>query len=159
MPHAPGWLVRDQSHIQEKTHMINVFSASFGTRRKKLTGTAMLGAAMLALAACQTAPATAGEPANGSTSGTALPQGVTTQTAPAAGTTTTPAATSPQRSKLIGMANPASVHCINAGGKLEIRTGASGGQYGICHMPDGNSCEEWSFFRTGKCTAETLKNR
>ena len=67
----------------------------------------------------------------------------------AACTTKTTPPDAPTPPHVAGMANPASVHCINAGGKLEIRTGASGGQYGICHMPDGKSCEEWSLFRTG----------
>ncbi|WP_062271599.1 putative hemolysin [Acetobacter cerevisiae] len=115
---------------------------------EKTAGVAALGLALLGLAACQPAP-----------TGTARPHGLTPQSSTPAGTTETPSATSPQRSKLIGMANPASVHCVDAGGKLEIRTGSSGGQYGVCHMPDGNSCEEWSFFRTGQCKAETLQNR
>ncbi|GAN69358.1 hypothetical protein AA0473_0579 [Acetobacter orleanensis NRIC 0473] len=120
----------------------------------------MLGVALLGLAACQTTPATASEQPNGSaTPNAALPQGVAPQNGtPTGNVATTSAATTPQRGKLIGMANPASVHCVKAGGKLEIRTGASGGQYGVCHMPDGNSCEEWSFFRTGQCKAESLKN-
>ncbi|WP_240554510.1 putative hemolysin [Acetobacter cibinongensis] len=61
-----------------------------------------------------------------------------------------------QPKRVIGMANPASVHCVDAGGRLEIRTGKAG-QYGICHLPDGRSCEEWSYFRTGECSAESLK--
>lgn len=115
---------------------------------EKTAGLAALGVALLGLAACEPAP-----------TGTARPHGLTPQSSTPAGTTESPSATSPQRSKLIGMANPASVHCVDAGGKLEIRTGSSGGQYGVCHMPDGNSCEEWSFFRTGQCKAETLQNR
>ncbi|MNU11485.1 hypothetical protein D3C72_2593810 [compost metagenome] len=49
------------------------------------------------------------------------------------------------------MANPASVHCTTLGGKLEIRTGKDGGQYGLCNLPDGRVCEEWALFRDGKC--------
>lgn len=115
---------------------------------EKTAGVAALGLALLGLAACQPAP-----------TGTARPHGLTPQNSTPAGTTETSSATSPQRSTLMGMANPASVHCVDAGGKLEIRTGSSGGQYGVCHMPDGSSCEEWSFFRTGQCKAETLQNR
>ncbi len=48
------------------------------------------------------------------------------------------------------MANPASVNCIQKGGKLEIRTGADGGQVGICIFSDGTECEEWAFMR-GEC--------
>jgi putative hemolysin len=50
----------------------------------------------------------------------------------------------------IGMANPASVYCVQSGYRLEIRTGADGGQYGACLFPDGAECEEWVFFR-GEC--------
>jgi uncharacterized protein len=49
-----------------------------------------------------------------------------------------------------GMANPASVFCEQQGGKLEIRTGSDGGQFGMCLFPDGSECEEWAFFR-GEC--------
>ena len=51
----------------------------------------------------------------------------------------------------VGLANPASVHCEQLGGKLEIRTGKDGGQYGLCKLPDGRVCEEWGLFRDGKC--------
>ncbi|MBE2232019.1 MAG: DUF333 domain-containing protein [Anaerolinea sp.] len=56
----------------------------------------------------------------------------------------------PAETPLIGMANPASVHCQEQGGQLEIRTGADGGQVGFCLFPDGSECEEWAFFR-GEC--------
>ncbi len=46
-----------------------------------------------------------------------------------------------------GLANPASVYCQEQGGKLDIRTGADGGQVGMCIFPDGSECEEWAFFR------------
>lgn len=48
------------------------------------------------------------------------------------------------------LANPASVYCEKQGGKLEIRTGADGGQTGFCKLPDGSECEEWAYFR-GEC--------
>jgi len=48
-----------------------------------------------------------------------------------------------------GMPNPASVHCSDEGGKLEIRTEA-GGEVGYCLFDDGSECEEWAFFR-GDC--------
>jgi putative hemolysin len=47
------------------------------------------------------------------------------------------------------MPNPASVHCDEQGGKLEIRTEA-GGEVGYCLFPDGSECEEWAFYR-GEC--------
>lgn len=50
-----------------------------------------------------------------------------------------------------GIANPASVNCVEKGGTLEIKTDESGGQYGICVFQSGESCEEWAMFR-GECT-------
>ncbi len=50
----------------------------------------------------------------------------------------------PQR---IGMANPASEHCVKKGGKLELRKDKEGGGVGICHLPDGTQVEEWELFR------------
>jgi putative hemolysin len=51
-----------------------------------------------------------------------------------------------------GIANPASVYCVQQGGKSEIREGESG-QVGVCVMPDGTECDEWDFFRTKVCGA------
>jgi len=45
------------------------------------------------------------------------------------------------------IANPASTYCLNNGGKLEIRSDASGNQTGYCIFPDKSECEEWAFFR------------
>ncbi len=50
----------------------------------------------------------------------------------------------------IGLANPASVHCEEQGGTLDIRTDADSGQYGVCVFADGSQCEEWALFR-GEC--------
>jgi len=47
------------------------------------------------------------------------------------------------------MANPASVFCIDAGFKLDIRKNDTG-ENGICVFPDKTECEEWSLFR-GEC--------
>ncbi|MBF8255730.1 MAG: protein of unknown function DUF333 [Anaerolineales bacterium] len=51
-----------------------------------------------------------------------------------------------------GLPNPASVFCEGQGGRLEIRTDASGGQVGICVFHDGSECEEWALFRN-ECQA------
>lgn len=56
---------------------------------------------------------------------------------------TTPAAGTTQ------IANPASVHCEQQGGKLEIERSAAG-ERGICVLPDGTRCEEWAYMR-GEC--------
>lgn len=55
----------------------------------------------------------------------------------------------------VGIANPASVYCIDQGGKLEIKTDEQGGQYGICVFTDGSQCEEWAFYRK-ECQKGTL---
>lgn len=49
-----------------------------------------------------------------------------------------------------GLTNPASVHCEEQGGTLEIR---EGGSVGYCIFDDGSECEEWAFFR-GECPPE-----
>jgi len=49
-----------------------------------------------------------------------------------------------------GLANPASVHCQEQGGTLEMRLDSSGGTYGVCVFSDGSECEEWAFFN-GEC--------
>ncbi len=74
-------------------------------------------------------------------------------TQPQAGTTATPAATQTQASA--GMPNPASVYCGQVGGTLEIKTDATGGQYGMCTFANGTSCEEWALYRGEGCNAGT----
>ncbi len=50
-----------------------------------------------------------------------------------------------------GLANPASVHCVENNGALEILNGLeTPGQVGYCFFADGTVCEEWAFFR-GEC--------
>jgi len=46
--------------------------------------------------------------------------------------------------------NPASVHCEQNGGKLDLRTDAAGNSVGVCVFPDGSGCEEWAYQR-GEC--------
>ena len=58
-----------------------------------------------------------------------------------------PAPTSASTSSL---PNPASVHCEQNGGKLQIVTAADGSQSGVCTFPDGSKCDEWAYFR-GEC--------
>jgi putative hemolysin len=50
----------------------------------------------------------------------------------------------------VNMPNPASVYCKEQGNKLEIRTAVDGSQSGVCVFPDGNTCDEWAYFR-GEC--------
>ena len=49
--------------------------------------------------------------------------------------------------KSVGMANPASVYCAGLNGDSEVRTGSDGGEYALCHLPDGTFIEEWELFR------------
>ena len=55
----------------------------------------------------------------------------------------------------LGMANPASVYCVEQGGTLEIRNETEG-QIRYCHLPDGQVVEEWALFRANqqKCRPE-----
>jgi predicted secreted protein/putative hemolysin len=61
--------------------------------------------------------------------------------------TTTPTATQTS----VGMANPASVSCGQAGGTVEIKNDATGNQYGMCTFKNGTSCEEWALYRGEGC--------
>jgi predicted secreted protein/putative hemolysin len=74
-----------------------------------------------------------------------LAAGCTQQTATTPGTVpaTTPASAA--------IANPASVYCGQAGGTTEIKTDASGGQYGMCTFANGTSCEEWALMNDKVC--------
>jgi putative hemolysin len=49
-----------------------------------------------------------------------------------------------------GLANPASVHCIEQGYIQQMLEDEKGNQYGVCIFPDGSQYEEWAFFR-GEC--------
>ena len=69
-----------------------------------------------------------------------------TQPATPAGTTT-PTVTQTS----VGMANPASVACGQAGGTVEIKKDTSGNEYGMCTFRNGTSCEEWALYRGEGC--------
>ncbi len=56
----------------------------------------------------------------------------------------------------MGMANPASVNCVEQGGTLSIVERGDGGQYGICTFSDNLQCEEWALLR-GDCPVGGLK--
>ena len=59
------------------------------------------------------------------------------------------AAPSPAR---VGLANPAAVACVQAGGRSQIERSAAG-ERGICLLPGGLRCDEWAWFRkeAGAC--------
>ena len=46
-----------------------------------------------------------------------------------------------------GLANPASVNCLDQDGFLFIVQARDGGEYGMCQLPSGKFCEEWALFR------------
>ena len=58
---------------------------------------------------------------------------------------------------LAAIPNPASVFCEQNGNKLEIFTADDGSQSGVCVFPDGNTCDEWAYFR-GECGPSAQNN-
>ena len=46
----------------------------------------------------------------------------------------------------LAIANPASVYCVQQGGRVEIER-TDKGERGWCVLPDGRRIEEWKFFR------------
>jgi predicted secreted protein/putative hemolysin len=66
-------------------------------------------------------------------------------------TATTPVTQPATTQASSAIANPASVYCGQAGGTTEIKTDASGGQYGMCTFANGTSCEEWALRNDQVC--------
>ena len=58
----------------------------------------------------------------------------------------------------LGAPNPASQHCVEQGGRLEIKNEANG-QVGYCHLADGTEIEEWELFhkQEKECNPEEAK--
>ena len=52
------------------------------------------------------------------------------------------------------IANPASLYCVNHGGKSTIVTNPDGSQGGVCVLQNGTKCDEWAYYR-GECPAVT----
>ena len=65
----------------------------------------------------------------------------------ASGDGSSPSPLKADQQKRIGTPNPASVYCVEQGGRLEIREMADG-DAGYCHLPDGRVVEEWELFRS-----------
>ena len=64
---------------------------------------------------------------------------------------TTPPAPSTKRqgaapTHSVGLANPASVFCIQQGGKMRMEK-TSQGEHAMCILADGREVEEWAYFR------------
>jgi putative hemolysin len=55
----------------------------------------------------------------------------------------------------LGLANPASVNCLDQGGQSVIQEGPLG-QYGLCYFEDNRACEEWALLR-GECPVGGMK--
>ena len=49
--------------------------------------------------------------------------------------------------KMIGMANPASVYCVEQGDESITKQDKDGSEYGICKFKDGKEVDEWEFYR------------
>lgn len=49
--------------------------------------------------------------------------------------------------KPVGMPNPASVYCIEQGGKLVPKRHKDGGEFALCKLPNGKIIEEWKLNR------------
>ncbi|MBL8578616.1 MAG: DUF333 domain-containing protein [Mesorhizobium sp.] len=45
------------------------------------------------------------------------------------------------------IANPASEFCMKMGGRLDSVKDKSGGEIGLCYLPDERIIEEWTLFR------------
>jgi putative hemolysin len=71
--------------------------------------------------------------------------------------TSTPTPERTETKPSVGMANPASVSCVNQGGKLDLQPDAAGNVSGICVFPDGRQCEEWALFRDHQCVMPNKK--
>lgn len=67
-------------------------------------------------------------------------------------TTAAPSVTEPGT---VGIANPASVFCVEQGGTVEIETAADGSEAGICVLPDGTRIDEWEYFRSEAGASDT----
>ncbi|AZY48873.1 DUF333 domain-containing protein [Bordetella avium] len=53
--------------------------------------------------------------------------------------------------KPVGQVSPASVHCVEVGGTLELQR-AGQGQLGMCTLPDGSRIEEWALFQRDRAS-------
>lgn len=56
------------------------------------------------------------------------------------------------------IANPASVYCVENGGRVVIRKDKNGNEYGVCVFKDSKECEEWALFR-GRCPIGGMRSK
>ncbi|NBS65061.1 MAG: DUF333 domain-containing protein [Betaproteobacteria bacterium] len=64
----------------------------------------------------------------------------------------------PHAEKPVGLANPATVACIRAGGVALTERAADGGERGLCRLRAGQVCDQWAFFR-GECGSGQVDRR
>jgi hypothetical protein len=83
-----------------------------------------------------------------------LVAGCTQQATPVQPQTAGPTVSVPASPPPAGIANPASVNCVNLGGTLDIKKDAAGNEYGMCTFSNGTSCEEWALYRGEGCKPE-----
>jgi len=83
-----------------------------------------------------------------------LVTGCTQQVTPAQPQTAGPTISVTASPPSAGLANPASVNCVNMGGTLDIKKDAGGNEYGMCTFSNGTSCEEWALYRGEGCKPE-----
>ena len=57
-----------------------------------------------------------------------------------------PSSAPPPSPPVVGIANPASVFCIQQGGKLRM-VKTPQGEHAMCVLADGREVEEWAYFR------------
>lgn len=50
----------------------------------------------------------------------------------------------------VSLANPATAHCLRAGGQTSTVRDADGAERGLCTLASGQRCDQWAFFR-GEC--------
>lgn len=100
-------------------------------------------AVAVSMSACGSTPSpvTTTTPTDSSGSATTLPSSGSTQP-PATGT---------------GIANPASVFCVEQGGTVEIVDEADG-QVGYCILPDGTRVDEWEYYRAENPDAPEIES-
>ena len=101
---------------------------------------ALLAAA--SLAACGNAPAPSAPPRPAPT--------LAPSDAPATVASPSPGQLVPSRAPVAAIANPASTHCVDVGGRLAIDKTPRGAEYGVCMFEDNRQCEEWALLR-GEC--------
>jgi putative hemolysin len=118
---------------------------------------ALIGLVTLALSAC--VPATALQPEV--VAETAQP--LRSPTSPSAEASPATAPDVPESGKqpssgetATGLANPASINCVEQGGALTIEKRGDGAEFGVCTFDDNRQCEEWALLR-GNCLAGGIK--